>query len=293
MDSLDEEAPPNPINVVQLTPPPPATANSTVRKLEVRQAVPASPGGSAPPSEFPRRPGIARIDLKQLARSGYLVPAKARSEVAEEFRHIKRPLLKNIRTQPEDGRNSLIMITSALAGEGKTFCAINLAISMAMEIDTSVLLVDADVIRPSVPTRLGIKAGRGLLDVLEYPSLDVSEVIFNTNVPKLSVLFAGTPNSRSTELLASDAMDCLLKELSRRYSDHVIIFDAPPLLLTSEARVLAARVGQVVIVVNGSRTPRSIVARAFAAVENCSNVASVLNRCYDPNEMRPYGYYYQ
>jgi receptor protein-tyrosine kinase len=263
--------------------------SAVVHRLE--HAEPRAEAAAPTPA---RRSGSVKIDLDQLELLGYIVPSKARSEIAEQFRQIKRPLLKNVHLGASNpgSRNALIMVTSALAGEGKTFSAINLAMSIAMEIDTSVLLVDADVVRPSVPGRLGFQAGRGLLDVLQDPSIDVGEVMLRTNVPKLSVLPAGTLSGRSNELLASAAMEKLLVELSQRYSDRVIVFDAPPLLLTSEAQVLASRMGQVLMIVEGARTPRNTVAQAFAALENCPNVMSVLNRCQDPTDMRSYGYYY-
>ena len=273
---------------------------SIVRKLESLHPAPQKPAQEPPatvpptPAKPARHSASVTVDLEQLERVGYLVPARARSELAEEFRHIKRPLLKNVyeRGEAAVNRGPLIMVTSALPGEGKTFTAINLAMSIAMEIDTSVLLVDADVVRPSVPKRLGFEVGRGLLDVLQDPTIDLADVMLRTNIPKLSVLPAGTPNSRSTELLASASMERLLIELANKYADRVIVFDAPPLLLTTEARVLASRVGQVVVVVEAARTPRNTVAQAFAAIENCPHVMSVLNRCHDPSEVRSYGYYY-
>jgi len=183
-------------------------------------------------------------------------------------------------------------VTSALPREGKTFCAINLALSMAMEVDTSVLLVDADVVRPAVLDRLGLPPTRGLMDVLTDPSLDLADVMLRTNIPKLSLLPAGTRNERSTELLGSEAMERLLVDLSNRYADRVVIFDAPPLLLTSEAKVLAERLGQVVVVVEAGNTPRAAVNEAFAAVAQCANVVTVLNRCAEPVSDSRYGYYY-
>jgi protein-tyrosine kinase len=233
------------------------------------------------------------IDLAQLERSGYLVPSSSRTLLAEEFRHIKRPLLNNARSAGAgNGRHAEIMVTSALPEEGKTFFAVNLAMSMAAEVDTAVLLVDADVVRPSVLQRLGIQAGKGLLDVLIDPGLDVSEVVLETNVPKLSILAAGARNDRATELLASHAMDELMGNLAERYPHHVIVFDAPPLLLTNEAKVLASRVGQVVLVVEASKTPRDVVAQAFAAVEQCPIVLSVLNKAPESATPVGYGYYY-
>ena len=233
------------------------------------------------------------IDLAQLERSGYLVPTSSRSLLAEEFRHIKRPLLDNARSPGAgNGRHAEIMVTSALPEEGKTFFSINLAMSMAAEVDTAVLLVDADVVRPTVLQRLGVQADKGLLDVLINPEIDVSDVVLETNVPKLSILAAGARNDRATELLASSAMDALLGQLAERYPNHVIVFDAPPLLLTNEAKVLASRVGQVVLVVEASKTPRDVVAQAFAAVEQCPVVLSVLNKAPESATPLGYGYYY-
>ncbi len=280
----------------------PVEANSltTVRRMDgptpplarARVAPTAAPAGRA--TEPARRSATVEIDLLSLERAGYLVPTLARSELAEEFRQIKRPLLNHAHTADAatGSRASLVLVTSAIAGEGKTFCAINLAMSIAMEVDTSVLLVDADVVRPSVPARLGLPPSRGLLDVLADPSIDLSEVMLRTNVPKLSILPAGTANARATELLTSDLMDRLLTELATKYSDRIVIFDAPPLLLTTEGKVLASRVGQVLMVVAASQTPRATVAQAFAAVDACPVVVSLLNRCRDPLQVRNFGYYY-
>jgi len=235
------------------------------------------------------------IDLERLGHMGYLVPGETQTVLANEFRHIKRPLLRNVNREISDpsNRSSLIMITSAIAGEGKTFCSINLAMSIAMEVDTSVLLVDADVVRPAVLDRLGLKPRRGLLDVLSEDVADVSEVLLKTNVPKLSILPAGSPRPLATELLASAAMDQLLVDLATRYPDRVIVLDAPPLLLTTESPVLASRVGQVVIVVDSSNTNTHKVEQAFATVESCPVVLSLLNKCRNTSSTDGYGYTYQ
>lgn len=233
------------------------------------------------------------IDLHRLASMGYLVPGAVRSDLALDFRHVKRALLKTAQEQAQQTsrRSTLIMVTSALAGEGKTFCSINLAMSIAMEVDTSVLLVDADVVRPSVTERLGIPAERGLLDVLCDPQLELADVMLRTNVPKLSVLPAGTPNLRSNELLASAAMERLLSELATRYADRVVVFDAPPLLLTAESRVLASRVGQVLVVVDATKTTAADVEQAFTAVESVPSVSSILNKSSAADDYRGYDGY--
>jgi receptor protein-tyrosine kinase len=239
----------------------------------------------------PRQARTVTIELDRLAAQGYLVPDLVRSDLALEFRHIKRPLLRNVAAgEPGKRRESLIMITSAMPNEGKTFCALNLAMSMAMEIDTSVMLVDADVVRPAVLDRVGLPPERGLLDLLTDSQLDVADVLLRTNVPKLSILPSGTRSAMATELLASAAMDRLLTELALRYPDRVIILDAPPLLPTTESRVLASRVGQVVVVVDAYRTTTTMVQQAFAAVETCPNVMSILNKCTQSEH--PHSYYY-
>src|SRR5690606_28706523 len=174
------------------------------------------------------------INLAHLAARGMVTPDQPRSSIAEEFRLIKRPLLGNATLQGVAAiqNGNLIMITSALPGEGKTFNAINLAISMAMELDYTVLLVDADVSRPSVLRDLDLPAERGLMDVLAGEVEDLSEVLLKTNIDKLSILPAGMPHQRATELLASDAMTQLLEQMAHRYADRIIVFDSPPLLVT-------------------------------------------------------------
>lgn len=243
----------------------------------------------------PKLQSSVALDLERLRDAGYLVPDQVRSEMAEQFRHLKRPLLKNARAEAgaQGHRGSLIMITSAMPGEGKTFCSVNLAMSMAMEIDTAVILVDADVVRPSVFARLGIDANPvGLLDLLKSEELTLEDALVATNVPKLSLMAAGKRSERATELLASTGMDRLLARLAKEYADHVVIFDAPPLLLTTESSVLASKVGQVVVIVEASKTPRDSIRQAFAALRNCPVVMSVLNKGDDPSDGRRYGYYY-
>ncbi len=233
------------------------------------------------------------LDIEGLVRTGQLVPTQARTVQTEELRNIKRPLLKNARSKNAAAqRLPLIMVTSAVPGEGKTFFAINLAVSIATEIDLSVLFVDADVLRQDAMDRLGVDDGPGLLDLLSDQSLALDDVVLRTNVPKLSLLRAGYRHSLSTELLASSAMDRLMHRLAREYPDQVVVFDAPPLLMTNQAKVLAAHVGQVVVLVEAAHTQRHIVQQAFAVVEQCPIVMSVLNKASEPASGEGYGYGY-
>ena len=238
-----------------------------------------------------RRSMTVNLDLQRLQASGFLVPAMVRSEIAREFRDIKRPLLKNARLEEgAPARGNVIMVTSALPGEGKTFCAINLAMSIAMEVDSHVLLVDADVLRPTILKTLGVPPAPGLMDLLADSSADISTFLLRTNVPKLTVLPSGGSEGNSTELLASAAMERLLDELSTRYADRIVVVDSPPLLLTTESRVLASRVGQIVMVVEAFRTSQASVAQGFAAVEQCPLVYAVLNKAREKSHANG-GYY--
>jgi len=262
--------------------------------------LPVAPAELSPTVNADLEQAVARrsrevvIDLARLEREGYLVPSQARSKLAEQMRIIKRPLLANAngdsgQTIP---RANLIQVVSAMPEEGKTFFAINLAMSIAMEVDHHVLLVDADVLRPSVLRRLGVEPAPGLLDVLQSKDLPLSDVLLRTNVEKLSILPAGAANQKSTELLASAAMSNLLDELAAKYSDRIIVFDAPPLIPTTESRVLASHVGQVVMVVEAEKTTHSVVTQAYAAVAQCPVVLSVLNKCQNKGASDAYGYYY-
>lgn len=220
------------------------------------------------------------IDLDALAAAGIVSPNAPRSQIADQFRVIKRPLIANALGKGASpvANGNLIMVTSALAGEGKSFTAINLALSIATELDTTVLLVDADVARPSVLRVLGLPPSPGLLDLVLDDTLEMSSVLLRTNIDKLTLLPSGTPHERATELLASDAMIKLLEDMARRYPDRIIIFDSPPLLLTTESRVLAAHMGQVVMVVRAEQTLQADVMHALSNIESCPVKMLILNQ---------------
>jgi exopolysaccharide/PEP-CTERM locus tyrosine autokinase len=234
------------------------------------------------------------IDLAKLRQMGGITPNEEKTQIVEEFRIIKRPLITNA-FNPGAGRirnGNLIMVTSALAGEGKSFCSINLAISIAMEMDHTVLLVDADVARPSLPRYLGVQDDKGLMDVLLDDTLELAEVIHRTNIEKLTLLTAGRKSRHSTELLASQNMSALLKEVAQRYDDRIIIFDSPPLLLTSESHVLASQMGQIVLVVEAETTTQKTVLEALRQIESCDSVNLIFNKARTFPGGDYYGYYY-
>ncbi len=263
---------------------PPATAPRERRETPV----------AAEQSRGPSVSRSVRIDLARLAQMGMVTPDLPRSLIAEEYRVIKRPLLRNAHGQGAAAIESgnLIMVTSSMPGEGKSFSAINLAISLAMELDHTVLLVDADVSRPSVLNRLGLMPERGLMDVLSGGVSDVGDVMLKTNIEKLTLLPAGMPHQRATELLASDAMNRLLEQMATRYADRIIVFDSPPLLMTTEARVLATHMGQIVIVVEAAKTSHSTLKQALVTIENCPVKLMLLNKTRERGAGNYYGYGY-
>lgn len=250
-----------------------------------------APAFAAPATKPAAKP--VELDLARLHGMGMVTPAGGRTQLLEDFRIIKRPLLQRAFAARAPGTNpaNLVMVASARPGEGKTWCAINLAMSIAMELDHTVLLVDADVARPSVLRTLGQPNQRGLMDLLVDDKLDVADVMLRTNVDTLSILPAGTPTARATELLASSGMSALVREIASRYPDRVVIWDSPPLLMTSESRVLASHMGQIALVVEAEKTTQHDVMEALRQLEGCSNVNLIYNKTRDVTGVnQAYGY---
>ena len=272
--------------------PPPAPAGKIPAAVTAPQP-PLSPPAATPSVSREARAKPVTINLEALGAAGFLTPQAPRSLIAEEFRVIKRPLIANAmgKGAAPVANGNLIMVTSAVPNEGKTFTAINLAMSIAMELDNTVMLVDADVAHPSVLNVLGLPPGPGLLDVLQKDSLDLSDVLLKANVETLTLLPAGTQHPRATELLASDSMVALLQEMASRYSDRIIIFDSPPLLATTEAHVLPSHMGQIVMVTRAEQTLHAQVKQALATIEACPVKMMVLNRAR-PDPLGSYGYGY-
>ena len=259
-----------------------------------------SPSRGLPPSASPaavlRNRGNGKnieLDAARMQAMGFIT-AGNRTPLMEEVRVIKRPLITRAFSPKHrsDKPANLIMITSSLPGEGKTFCAINLAMSIAMELDHTVLLVDADVARPSVLRTLGLPGQRGLMELLLDENADMSELLLHTNIDGLTLLPAGAANARATELLASQAMANLLQEMAGRYPDRIIIFDSPPLLLTTEAHVLAAHMGQIVVVVEAEKTSQHAVQESLRQLEGLSNVNLVYNKTREFPGTAAYDYQY-
>ena len=238
---------------------------------------------------------VIQLDFDYLKGRGFLVPDDKTSKIHQEFRLVKRRLLDNAfgRLRPVVGNGRLIMVTSSLPSEGKTFSAINLAISIAIGGEHPVLLIDADIARPSVSNtlQLDIPDEVGLTDYLEDPTIPISELLHETSVPGLSLMTAGHLNHRPVDLLASNNMAQLVERLKTMLPHHVIVFDTPPLLPVTETRSLSALVGQVMLVVAAGETPRSAVNESLLQLENCEAVGLLFNKApVQPKAPAYYGY---
>jgi len=279
------------------------TPEAALHELNARRSVAGPSMRTEARTEPIARPTVAptdrhapvrvELDLERLKAQGLVTPDVPRSQIADEFRVIKRPIVRNAfgRAGTRVANGNLVMVTSALPGEGKTFTAINLALSIAMELDTTVLLVDGDVAHPDFAKRLGTRNSPGLLELLTRDDLEVGDVLVRTNIENLSIIPAGVLHHRATELLASEQMAILLRELATRYPDRMIVFDSPPLLATTEARVLATHMGQIVMVVAADDTRQRDVELALSMIENCGVVLMVLNKADKTDVGAYYGYY--
>jgi receptor protein-tyrosine kinase len=235
-----------------------------------------------------------RMNFAELRRMGMVTPDNMTSEVSYEYRNIKRKLLTNAR-DPKTGAvtNNLLMITSALPGEGKTFTAVNLALSLAAERDLHVLLIDGDVIHPTIGTLFDRPNEHGLTDLLSGNCQDVSDVLYRCeDMPNLSVIFAGKSDKNTPELLSSRKMADICLEMSKRYNDRIIIIDSPPVLACSEPASIAMHVHQVILVVAAAQTTRSQVRAALENVSACPSVSVLFNKAPQWQKIEGESYYY-
>lgn len=225
-----------------------------------------------------KRP-VVKLDHDRLRELGRLPPAEGARRTADEMRRIKWPLLSAIRGRDSASpvRNNVILVTSALPGEGKSFVSLNLALSLVRDRDLRVILVDGDVARPGLTPSLGLDGRLGLNDVLEDQNLDVSSVTYPTDVEGLFVVPAGKWHDQAPELFASARMPQIIEDLNRRAGNGVIILDSPPLLATNESQVVSRHVGQVLLVVRADGTAQRAVRDAIALIDEETPISAVLN----------------
>ena len=272
---------------------PPVTPPTLATPLSSSQRAVAPPVAAPRAEPLPRSSRVAKIDLAAL-RALELLPAENEERrLMQEYRQIKRPLIANAqgRGVPELENGHIILVSSALPADGKTFTTINLAFSMALEKDVSVLLVDADVAKRHVSRVMGIADEPGLLDVLRDENVDVESKIIDTDIPGLSLLPAGRNSTTATEYLASSRMETILKQLVANDPNRIVLLDSPPLLLTSESRALASVCGQIVLVVRAGSTPQQAVLEAVQMLGEGRSIGIVLNGGSEENRRGYYGYY--
>ncbi len=246
------------------------------------------------------------LDEDLMAQQGFYTPSHKPKRLALELRAIKRRLMRRLdfsrhgttRLAPGERQHNTVLLTSTRPAEGKTFAAINLALSLAIEDGVNVLLVDADVPRPKVFGHFGLTAGAGLTDLINDPDLDISKMIVKEKSAPLALLSQGTAEQSPNELFSRQEMADFIRELSLRYPDRIIIFDAPPVLATPEAVTIARYVDEVAFVVEANGTPEPAVATALEEVLDVnSHVSLILNRCLVPERISEYGsyeeYYYK
>jgi exopolysaccharide/PEP-CTERM locus tyrosine autokinase len=264
-------------------PPPPAAA-------EGRSAATVAARQNLPSVEHRR---IA-VDLEKLRAAGGLPPQEFDRELSEQYRRIKRPLVAYAiggHKEATRANRHLVMVASAFPGEGKTFTSINLALSLSLEKDTTVLLADTDIANPRLSHLFGMQNQRGLFDALSDETPDAEALIVDTGIPGLAFLPAGSASKASSELLASNRMHSLMSSLIARDPKRIVVLDSPPLLLTNESRELASIVGQIVLVVQAGVTPQESVQQAVALIPEGRHVGIVLNQV-DPSsaDVSYYGY---
>ena len=234
----------------------------------------------APEVSYPEPPVPAKrmtLDMGDLRRRGYLPEESKDRQFAEHYRRIKRPLVEKAIAAAVPGEPRVIMVTSALPGDGKTFTSINLALSLALERDVSVVLVDCDVVKRHVSHIVGLKSEPGLLDSLMDESVDVESLVVQTDHRGLAILPAGTRTETTSELLSSNRMRQIMRNLCARDPRRILLLDSPPLLITNEGQALVNMADQVVLVVRSGHTPRHALQEACALVDEKRAGGIILN----------------
>ncbi|WP_334029889.1 XrtA-associated tyrosine autokinase [Alteromonas sp. P256] len=236
------------------------------------------------------------IDLERLDKNGHISLNGERKQINEEYREIKRKLLANsFGALSKTLHNpNIIMVTSSRPSEGKTFTATNLAMSIASEQDKTVLLVDADVLKPNVLRTLGLENRQGLMEYLKGDVEDIADVLYPTNIDKLKIIPAGRSHHLSTELLASQKMHDTVDEFANRYPDRIVIFDTPPLIGINESAILANFAGQAVVVVEEGKAKMSDIKLSVERLNPEMAIGFVVNKSVhnDTDGSGYYGYYY-
>ena len=274
--------------------PAPAPAPAPVAPAAQPEPVAAAEPVPAPEPELPRVDFTSprqTIDRDRLEEQGLIVPESGSSRLLEEFRILKRQVMQSAKAGG-NGFGQRVLVCSPLPGEGKTFTACNLALAMAVEKDSEVVLVDADFAKPSVLSTLGLSGGKGLMDALADDRIDVADCVIRTDMPGLSVLPAGTQTEHDSEYLASERTNEVLARLTQGAPNRLVIFDSPPALAASPAAELAGHVLQALLIARADRTSRSSLEDAVSLLADCHDIKLVLNATSFSPSGRRFGTYY-
>jgi len=255
-----------------------------------------APRPSLPPFEPVTFPQVFHpVNRAHLREGGLIVPEGSVTALMEEFRIVKRQLLLQVGELRRGGLGAAaqrILVCSPLPGEGKTFCSTNLALAIAAERESEVVLVDADFAKPSILSTLGLPGGPGLMDALTDPAIDVAQCVVGTDIPGLWVLPAGNATNRDTEILASSRTAMVLDRLTQGAPNRIVIFDSPPALAASPAAELAKYVGQAVVVARADQTGQGALEDAVSLLSACPNIQLLLNAVHFSPSGRRFGSYY-
>ena len=260
------------------------------------QAATATPRPSLPPQDPVAFPQVFHpVDRAHLREGGLIVPEGSVTALMEEFRIVKRQLLLQVADLRRGGMGSAaqrILVCSPLPGEGKTFCSTNLALAIAAERESEVVLVDADFAKPSILSTLALPGGPGLMDALTDPAIDVAQCVLGTDIPGLWVLPAGNATNRDTEILASSRTATVLDRLTQGAPNRIVIFDSPPALAASPAAELAKYAAQAVVVARADQTGQGALEDAISLLSACRNIQLLLNAVHFSPSGRRFGSYY-
>jgi protein-tyrosine kinase len=239
-------------------------------------------------------PEIVELDVVQLRMRGYMPAEEAMSEMMHQFRRLKRPLVVNA-LQRDAGTalsSRIIAVASAVAGEGKSFTSLNLAMSLAIERDFNVLLIDGDIARGALTSALGLGDQPGLLDLLSEADRTMESCVRRTSLEGLYVLPCGKWRDNAPELLGSTRLKRLLSDVTARYPGCLVVCDTAPVMLTNEGAVFLSIAGQVVFIVSSGSTPRQSVIDSLALIPGDRAISMVLNKFSGPVDSG-YQYYGQ
>lgn len=257
--------------------------------LETEDLIPAYDTSEKRPetraSRSEARPGARKARYNQKAIDPDLVSLlQPHSFEAEQFKILRTNIFFPVAGTPPRS----ILVTSSGPGEGKSFASANLAVSIALNINKHVLLIDGDLRKPDLHRKFGFGELPGLTDYLTR-GVPLPSLLVRTRVDRLSLLPAGTPPHNPSELVSSEQMANLLKEVTSRYQDRIIVIDSPPPTIAAETGVLARQVDGVLLVVSYNKTRIEDAADLIDMMGEEKVLGSLVN-FIDPKATRSYGY---